>query len=169
MKTDALSSNKQNDAEIFAIVESFCDLVRADYQNDMTQFSSDGAIGFTQDCMRVARDFLSWADQWVDFDELGEVWPYFLSEHFARTLDGNTNGLEYLSTLDATHWPVIAEAMGCPLRSEPLTPPLQYTTSEKECAAIVDQLCPVFVHHTGAHVSPKCFNALVSRLNELTR
>jgi hypothetical protein len=43
-----------------------------------------------------------------------------------------------------------------------------YTPHEKECASIIDQLCPVFTEATGTHVGPDLFKCLTLRLAELT-
>jgi len=44
---------------------------------------------------------------------------------------------------------------------------LQYTEKEKQAAVIMDQLCPVFIDKTDAHISPETFKALVLRLAEI--
>lgn len=38
-----------------------------------------------RELMRIANHFETWACAHVNFDELGEVWPYFLEEEFGET------------------------------------------------------------------------------------
>lgn len=43
-----------------------------------------GMDGFQRELMRVATLFETWATAHVAFDHLGEVWPYFLEDHFGE-------------------------------------------------------------------------------------
>lgn len=47
--------------------------------------SYHGADQFMRELMRIANQFESWACAHVNFDELGEVWPYFMEERFGET------------------------------------------------------------------------------------
>ncbi|HEU5124554.1 MAG TPA: hypothetical protein VFW05_10875 [Verrucomicrobiae bacterium] len=47
--------------------------------------SYHGADQFMRELMRIANHFEAWACAHVNFDELGEVWPYFLEEKFGET------------------------------------------------------------------------------------
>lgn len=41
-----------------------------------------GMDGFMREIMRVATHFETWATAHVAFDHLGQIWPYFMEDHF---------------------------------------------------------------------------------------
>jgi hypothetical protein len=41
-----------------------------------------GMDGLMREVMRIATMFEEWACQHADFAQLGEVWPYYLEDHF---------------------------------------------------------------------------------------
>lgn len=84
---------------------------------------------FMREAMRVGREFETWACQHVEFDEMEEVWPYFLEgfQHHALRAVGTESGragegmeelLSNLRDLDAEAWPKIAAVMKLPLKAK---------------------------------------------------
>lgn len=103
-------------AAVFAICMSLRDFVRDNCDNNMTALGSEGAVDFMAAAGHLAIEFSAWAEENVDFDEWGEVWPYHLDEHFAKACVTWVNSLEDLSAITKGQFPAIACLMGCPLK-----------------------------------------------------
>jgi hypothetical protein len=84
--------------------------------NDLSDAYS-GHDGFMRECMRIATEFEAWACKHVDFEELGEVWPYFMHDKFGTHALAVIGSECQLDEANATHWAAIAHAMKMPMRS----------------------------------------------------
>jgi hypothetical protein len=77
----------------------------------------DGVDQFMRVVMAWATDFENWACHHVDFDELDEVWPYYLEDHFgAAVLQHHEGRLGDLSVVSAEKCYAVAMLLGLPLR-----------------------------------------------------
>lgn len=85
--------------------------------NDLSDAYS-GHDEFMRQCMRVASEFEAWACKHVDFDALGEVWPYFMHDSFGRAALDAIGSECRLSEANGTEWPLIAGMLKLPLRQD---------------------------------------------------
>lgn len=76
-----------------------------------------GGDEFQRQCMRIGREFERWACDHINFDELGEVWPYYLEDKFGAAAVDVAGSECDLEKLGENHWPLIAAKLMCPLRA----------------------------------------------------
>lgn len=78
------------------------------------QLGEGDGVSFMQSCMSVATTFETWACQNVDFDELGECWPYHMHENFGKAYVQALPGIP-LGNFQKLKCFVIADALKLPL------------------------------------------------------
>jgi len=86
--TITLAAFQPDPAAVFASALSLWQAChkRADQDRNMNLSESyNGGDQFMRELMRIANQFENWACAHVNFDELGEVWPYFMEEKFGET------------------------------------------------------------------------------------
>lgn len=74
-----------------------------------------GGVGFYQEVARVGRLFEEWASEHVDFDELGECWPYFVQEYFGEAVL-DYMGAGELMNFNEQSCAIVANTLHLPLR-----------------------------------------------------
>ena len=81
------SSESLDPAAIFAIATSLWDECHKHAAADHSINLSDAYSGIDclmREVMRIATLFESWACQHVDFNQLDDVWPYLMEDHFGK-------------------------------------------------------------------------------------
>ncbi|MGC3992108.1 MAG: hypothetical protein QM796_20925 [Chthoniobacteraceae bacterium] len=82
---DTSSSDSPDSAGIFAAALSLwleCERLQKEKSKPFENGYANGRDQLMRDMMAAAQLFESWACKHVYFDELNEVWPYLLEEHF---------------------------------------------------------------------------------------
>jgi len=82
----------------------------------------NGADQFMRECMRVGEFFETWADQWVDFDQMDDVWPYMLEDKFGQAVIEQFGSVLFLTSFDDVAARAVARELGLKLRQEPARP-----------------------------------------------
>jgi hypothetical protein len=108
---------KPDPAAIFGCALSLYNECReAEKRNENMSLSDcySGLDGLMRVVMHVATSFEGWACEHISFDELDDVWPYILEDHFGKAcLD--LIDVERLTDLDTGDWHAIALIMRLPI------------------------------------------------------
>jgi hypothetical protein len=106
---------KPDPAASYAIARSLDDLSRAEAYRLQISGTYAGGDEFLRQAVRVGAAFEAWACRNVDFDALGEVWPYYVEGFagWAESCDFTPLDLEKLTR--ASQFRSIAERAGLPL------------------------------------------------------
>lgn len=78
-----------------------------------------GHVGYMIEAADLAQRFNTWADRWIDFDRLGECWPYYLEDHFGSALWTIRLGLGHIKQVTDDEFKLIAQQMSAPLLTRP--------------------------------------------------
>ncbi|HWD18715.1 MAG TPA: hypothetical protein VHB20_05505 [Verrucomicrobiae bacterium] len=120
MKLAAASENFSPDpAAIFAAAFSLwtASWERASRERADLSRSYHGVDQFMREIMRIATQFETWACRHLNFENLGESWPYLLQSEFgAACLDGMA--FHAFAAIDESHFLRVALRLNLPLRHD---------------------------------------------------
>ncbi len=78
-----------------------------------------GGIGYSDTLFRIALAFSQWAEDNVDFERHGEVWPYYCRDHVAPVLQAAMREMgEGADNFGAEHAKAVAERLQLPLKNQ---------------------------------------------------
>jgi hypothetical protein len=87
MNTETSSASEEIDpAVVFACASSLWEICQKSAKEQRINLSEwyDGMVGLMRVVMRIGNQFEAWSCRHINFNEMDEVWPYFLGDKFGE-------------------------------------------------------------------------------------